>query len=106
MGERSSVTVTKDATAASRKLMDRWDRDQKFVVERALLWLANQDEAVQQVILHSVDESLEADFAKLVLEKIARQSPRRSAKGDHLVAVGPKSGHPVADDQKKKTKRA
>ncbi len=68
---RQTVEVTPHAKAGVDSIIAWSGLSQKLIVERTMTWIASQDRNVQGAILMATPDSMQPDFARLVLEKMA-----------------------------------
>ena len=58
---------------------NRTGMTQKELVGRIINWFSQQDRTVQQIILGQIPQDIAVDVAKLMLEKMARESRAEAA---------------------------
>jgi len=71
MAKRTSIPASSLSLATVKRIKDKFDQSEQYVLDRLLPWFEQQPDELQSAILRGVPETLEPWYAKMLLERLA-----------------------------------
>lgn len=93
----ANITTSERGVDVCRKLQEKFERSQKFVTDRILMWFDTLPESAQSALLDSVTEELRPHYAEMVLKHLDK--PATAGK------IGPKKSKGIGPTKKAAKKK-